>query len=296
MQETAGNKYQGASLGGTFDIELNATQYTYEEDAFDNQYDKGAPLPDVIESTDYSSLQDAVNAADGDTVVVKENQSPNSALNLSNDVTLNLGSNIIDGNNNGGNGINISGDGKTVTIQATTGGVQLDDERCISLSTSNSTITVDGGSYSLEGTHNAYLIEDRSGGSNTVTIQNVTYHGDRGVQFSLSDNNIILIKDSTLNTTGYSGLFIGGNNNVCTLENVIFTGNRLMAATSGQDVGAYSVINIKSGTYNCSLVENDGCTISITGGTFSDDPTEYLADGYKADYDSNTRMWTVTEA
>ncbi len=44
MQETAGNDYQGMSLGGVFDIQILATQLTYEEDSFDNQYDKDATL------------------------------------------------------------------------------------------------------------------------------------------------------------------------------------------------------------------------------------------------------------
>lgn len=40
MRESAGNEYQGLSVGTSFDINIFATQYTYEEDAFDNQYDK----------------------------------------------------------------------------------------------------------------------------------------------------------------------------------------------------------------------------------------------------------------
>ena len=294
MQETANDDYQGASIGTTFDIVLNATQYTSEQDGFDNnQYDASTPLPEVINSTDYDSLQEAINAAQGDIVVVKENQSPNSTLNLLDDITLKLGSNIIDGTNNGGNGININGDNQKVVIQATNGGIQMDNERCIAVSAENSDIMVDGGNYSLAGTHNAYFMEDRGGGSNTVTIQNVTYTGERGVQFSSTDNNTILIKDSNFTTTGYSAIFIGGNNNVCTLEHVTISGNRLMAADSshtGDD--GYSIINIKSGTYKCSLTTSDHCTISITGGSFSDNPTEYLAEGYKAE--KSGQMWVVT--
>ena len=40
MQETAGNEYQGLSVGTAFDLKIYATQYTYEADSFDNQYDK----------------------------------------------------------------------------------------------------------------------------------------------------------------------------------------------------------------------------------------------------------------
>jgi len=42
MQETAGNDYQNISVGGDFKVQLLATQYTYEKDSFDNQYDKDA--------------------------------------------------------------------------------------------------------------------------------------------------------------------------------------------------------------------------------------------------------------
>ena len=40
MQETAGNEYQNLSVGDGFSVQLLATQFTYEEDHFNNQYDK----------------------------------------------------------------------------------------------------------------------------------------------------------------------------------------------------------------------------------------------------------------
>ena len=45
MQEDADNKYQELSIGSDFSIQLYATQYTYESDAFDDQYDAGATFP-----------------------------------------------------------------------------------------------------------------------------------------------------------------------------------------------------------------------------------------------------------
>ena len=44
MQENAGNEYQDKSIGTDFSIELVATQFTYEEDSFDDQYDVSAPI------------------------------------------------------------------------------------------------------------------------------------------------------------------------------------------------------------------------------------------------------------
>ena len=46
MQETAGNYYQGMSLGA-FDIQIFATQLTYEDDSFDDQYDVESKYPMV---------------------------------------------------------------------------------------------------------------------------------------------------------------------------------------------------------------------------------------------------------
>ena len=45
MQESAGNEYQNLSIGSDFSIQLLATQFTYEEDSFNDQYDKDADFP-----------------------------------------------------------------------------------------------------------------------------------------------------------------------------------------------------------------------------------------------------------
>lgn len=54
MQESAGNEYQELDLGGVFDIQIFATQYTYESDSFDNQYDKEAYWPDTVNTDWYN--------------------------------------------------------------------------------------------------------------------------------------------------------------------------------------------------------------------------------------------------
>lgn len=63
MQESAGNEYQGLDLGN-IDITLLATQFTYEEDSFDDQYDKDAAYP--VATAD--ELADAL--ANGEDVVL----------------------------------------------------------------------------------------------------------------------------------------------------------------------------------------------------------------------------------
>ena len=42
MREEAGNEYQDLSVGEGFKVQLNATQYTWEKDSFDHEYDDGA--------------------------------------------------------------------------------------------------------------------------------------------------------------------------------------------------------------------------------------------------------------
>ena len=50
MREEAGNEYQGLSAAGEFSIELIATQASFEEDSFDETYDKDATSPAVPEA------------------------------------------------------------------------------------------------------------------------------------------------------------------------------------------------------------------------------------------------------
>jgi predicted ribosomally synthesized peptide with SipW-like signal peptide len=67
MQETAGNEYQGLSLGG-FSITVIATQDTVEADSFGNQYDKDAVYPVFV--ADQQELNAAITNATGNTKIV----------------------------------------------------------------------------------------------------------------------------------------------------------------------------------------------------------------------------------
>ena len=67
MRETAGNEYQGMSIGSDFTIQLLATQFTYEKDSFDHTYDKDAFSYNLIVRTD-DELRSAI-ALDGDLII-----------------------------------------------------------------------------------------------------------------------------------------------------------------------------------------------------------------------------------
>ncbi len=95
MQESAGNEYQGLSIGSDFSVQLLATQLTHESDSFDNQYDKDAVYADAY-VTDAAGLADAI--ADGGIIALMDDIEV-SSINVPKGVTatINLNGNDISG-------------------------------------------------------------------------------------------------------------------------------------------------------------------------------------------------------
>ena len=56
MQESAGNEYQDKSIGDSFSIQLLATQYGYESDAFGTDYDQDAEWPNTVIVSDTATV------------------------------------------------------------------------------------------------------------------------------------------------------------------------------------------------------------------------------------------------
>lgn len=52
MKESAGNEYNDLSIGTDFALQLLVTQYAYEEDGFNNEYDSGAEYPVMPDTWD----------------------------------------------------------------------------------------------------------------------------------------------------------------------------------------------------------------------------------------------------
>ena len=86
MDKLAGNEYQNMKIGDGFDIKLLATQWTYEEDTFDDQYDKDANSdPDnkgfnamTASATVTDSTKDTViTGADGTKMIVPAGETGN---------------------------------------------------------------------------------------------------------------------------------------------------------------------------------------------------------------------------
>lgn len=73
MQESAGNEYQNLEIGSYFDLQIIATQYTYEVDSFDDQYDAQAVYPDVATVTVPANAAATTITAGAVTVAVPAN-------------------------------------------------------------------------------------------------------------------------------------------------------------------------------------------------------------------------------
>ena len=93
MREEAGNEYQDLSIGADFAVQLLATQLTYEEDSFDNQYDvaagKTVVTPETAQAAIWAAEEGDVIYLDhgnyGALVIENEDGSPKKGLTIEHD-------------------------------------------------------------------------------------------------------------------------------------------------------------------------------------------------------------------
>ena len=130
MQETAGNEYQNLPVGGGggFDINVLATQYTYESDDFDTQYDKDALQPEIWDGTtadvkdvekDSNGTYQVNTPAEFAAVLDVVNENGNVSLSLPSGTEFNMNNNVwepiyVDGQKGAGV-ITVEGNGSTIT-------------------------------------------------------------------------------------------------------------------------------------------------------------------------------------
>ena len=280
-----------------------------------------------IGNVGYVTLQEAIDAAvDGDTVNLLKNVTLNDTLGIDKDIVLNLGQYVITSPNVGADkeeAIQISGDGvnpTNVTVKATTGGINVagTNGACFLLLNVNDkpiNFTLDGGCYYskdyefIDAFGLGVIIDDNGDVINwstpsagmTINVKDVSYSGDRGIH-SINKNVTINVTDSSFDVTGYSAFYIGGGT-VCTLENVdVNCEDRGVLAKSSNvypdgDLGGK--VYIKSGHYASKqttpswlLQCDEGCILSVTGGTFNSDPSAFVAADYTAVQNADN-TWTV---
>ena len=256
-----------------------------------------------IDGTGYATLQEAVNAANaannGQTIVLQSDVVLTASLNVAvnKTVTLDLNSYKITADMNGPHMICNAGNltitdssanktGEIAKIGAETnfgyvienhGTMTLD--RCKISSTSVKSSAIENGWYTARA--------NTAGTSCTMTIQNtevVSVNADGGLYTVKNDDYGVMVINGGVFTNSVAGAGAVLNWNDLTINGGTFTGaSAVRTLKSGSSDFETGKSQIKNGTFNGGIDTLDayktGITIAVTGGTFSTDVTEYLAEG-----------------
>ena len=284
MQTTAGNDYQGLTLDG-ISITVIATQDTVENDSFDNQYDKDAPL-DFEPVATADELKAA--AAAGKNVQLTQDVTLTDALTFNNAVTIDL-------------------NGKTLTTDLNSNGYSL---------VTKADATIVNGTYKGTGTARGI------GAYGNLKMSHVTVDvaGQVGVACSTSDSQYT-IEDSTIKG-GYALCNFGNNATIkvsnSTLEgktiglyhngsnsglNLTVTGTKINAGNNGTDAtGVYisgSTATTAAGGYqkasftDCTIKGNAAVEVKYTDLTLNNCTVIATVDSANASYTQNNNGSTT---
>ena len=318
MRESAGNEYMDQIIEA-FDIKILATQLASEDDSFDENYDIFADYDGEISNA--ATLEAAFNQGGTFKVTDDFNVDTAIELG-DNDVALDLNGKSItatsdDGyvimNENGGN--LVIGDSSVSTpysMRRTAGSVITG----VVYTGEGSTTTVNGGTYNAaeggayvflnsSGTliiNNATIIGGTSypiysyGAGHKLVINDATVSGDFGSVGSYGEGTIE-INGGSFTANGSKGkthhcVYVGSATDLV-INDGIFAHNGAGISDSGATITVYAGANggatinggtfTGSGTYIAPFDKYDAnCYLVINGGTFSKDPSKYVADGFKA--------------
>ena len=231
MQESAGNEYQDLTVGGGFDIQLFATQYTWENDSFDNQYDANAPKMFTVNGVEYDTAEKALEAAkEGDIVYLSSTTEP---------ITI---------------------DKKIKLTIANTNIVAADGVNAITV-TADATITVEGynsvvGGKNADGINVAENVTlTLTGKGRLITSGNAEKEYFRKTKDSVEyGEHISNTKDATYNGTGGSGIDVAGD--------IVIDGLASLTA-KGYGIGGFGI----GGTTDSITIKNS--TINYVRGAFA---------------------------
>ena len=236
MRKDAGNEYQGLSIDG-IGITVVATQYTYESDSNNNQYDVNAEYP-VISNADFA---DAIENADAGSVVDLASG------------TFQLPSNSIPA------GVTITGAGKENSVlQVNKSSITSNDVTIKNIAIKGSGASGTSGSLNISG--------------NNTTIENVNYKGQAGkiaIAVSTGDSNSgTVIKDTKI-TNAFRGIQfwrLSGNSVIdnCVLDISGYTFNiDAVAPNSTLTVKDSTLNGWTSYTSGIELVTFDNCKFGL---------------------------------
>ena len=238
MQEGAGNAYQGLTLGD-LNFTLMAAQYTYEKDSFDNQYDAGATFGETIEvGNDATSLEEAMNTPFVPVEInVTENISNGGTLEVTGDVTMNLGKNMIHNSTSAVTGADIDvKDGGKLTINAEANSYGFDyTAGKLAASGNGSALTVNGGRYGDSGSGNSDVTAE-NGAAVTINSGRFSTSGYQGHAVMATSGGTMYINGGSYSSSGAQSVVIyadGGTIYVEGFDSLTANGRNFGVANDG---------------------------------------------------------------
>ena len=277
---------------------------TIDDNDYDVVYENGAyqavhkPFVAEVDGTQYTSLQAAIDAADGKTVVVLDNITLTETLTVAagTTVTLDLNGKTISAEatfavkaivNNGT--LTINGNGGTIDISAsTTESIQVVDNY--------GTLTINGGTYKGATSNFSYAIRanDANSVTNIVDATITTHFGAIGI-----NKGVTTITDGKFEVTSQAG----GHALYVANAEVTINGGEFIPYANGYSYAvltndANAKVSITGGTFKKGL--GDSCVkalsgnIIITGGTFATDVNAYCHEYYDA-IQGDDNLWRVEQ-
>ncbi len=301
MQEAAGNEYQGLSVGNLY-INLNAIQYTFEEDSFDDQYDAnaGETEPDEDDALTISTIDELrAAAAAGGTYKLANNlvmDASEPVIVVSSEFVFNLNGFDLDFSAFATRPFEMA-EGASFTINA-------EDEQIVAGQTgfinipASSTLIINGGKFSgnVAAGKTGALFRVASAGETTVQLNDVDYTTDANaialdsgnytgnaedlnitvnggtyetgyVVFYLNGAPSTQIKNATINSSNV-GVYLAKNGTGVEIDNC-----KIYAKTTGVGIAGGGTVYVRNSNVTSDTrafqVYSSGGTIDITNTTYT---------------------------
>ncbi|MBQ4074373.1 MAG: hypothetical protein IJD39_04135 [Clostridia bacterium] len=297
MQETAGNDYQGLSVGNGFGIKLDATQYTYEEDSFNKDYDAGAQLYTLVDTAE--ELQDALNKGENVRLLNDMQLTDDSLLTIAKgtNAAIDLNGHAITAKGTQAKATYLIKNDGNLTINDSTGNGKIELVSAVVSSNygyatdailNSGNLTINGGTIKNNLSGASYAIDNNVGGTATInggTIVNTNgtairvYSWDANTPSNLTVNDGHIEGSYAVRLQNLSGS-IAGKVNV-EINGGVINGTNDWALYSYCNDGSAFNVTINGGTFNGYVGFGGGNkagkeNVTVTGGTFTSDPFRYV--------------------
>ena len=318
MKESAGNEYQGKSIDG-IGITVVATQDTVEHDSNGNTYDERAEYPVLASSV--SDFRDALSQGNS-TIILASDVTVEDGIQMSveNDASINFNGNTLKGAVESGS--ISSSDGPTNLVLSDPNNsdeYSIDGElvqhagggytQLAAITVWKPTVTIESGKYTYDNAVILCQLQTQDSDAVGVVVNGGTFDGKGAASVIANVFGNVIINNGTFNAyddgdaSGECVYVSSGSSHVpsiTTINGGTFNAvDRIFYVRVNTSYTQKIVVN--GGTFNVaeggSLIQvssgNASDYLTITGGTFNVDPSEYVdTANYNVTHSGST--WTVT--